>query len=150
MIRKINKKCFNLLNQHSSIWFLSPTPSLPPFSPDTHPSSVLTKAFVSSLRRPSPLTCLTPLQLTASPPAFCGRVSSKEERTGSVDAFHGRRGWTSFICIYTTSSFGGGRGRRGWRVGQRWSVSVQKCLFVWPFISTLHIHEFPVRMREKS
>lgn len=27
---------------------------------------------------------------------------------------------------------------------------MQKCLFVWPFISTLHIHEFPVRMRKKS
>lgn len=67
-------------------------------------------------------------------------VTSKEERTGSITASHGRRGWTSSICIYIASSWAEKEGGEDEELGRGGRFSVQKCLL----ISILHIHECPV------
>lgn len=113
-ITKINKKCFNLTNLPSSFCFLSPTPSPLPYlksHPTSFPTSVLTVELWGvclSSHLQSALTRLLPPQLPLPLPrphrvSRSRLIKRRREQDRSL-RFVAERGWTSFICIYTTSS----------------------------------------------
>lgn len=123
-------------------------PLLPSFTSFPHPTSPLSSSMpwddhLSSLSI-SPRVPVKPMLTGPSlihhllshfmilllfPIRSSGTVSSKEERTGSITASHGRRGWTSFICIYTASSLVEKEGVKDEELEGKVSILVQKCLF---------------------
>lgn len=122
-ITKINKKCFNLTNPPSSFCFLSPTPSPLPYlqsHPTSFPTSVLT-VELWGVCLSSPLTASQhwcaqvqhwlvyflpsfPLPLTRPHRVSRSRLIKRRREQDRTQRFVAERGWTSFICIYTTSS----------------------------------------------
>lgn len=118
----------------------SPSPLLHFFSsPNVTSSGMTFGSFTCLSHHVSVKAKLTGPTMTPPPSHFMilllfpskssGTVSLKEERTGSITASHGRRGWTSFIRIYTASSLAEKEGVKDEELGGRALVLVQKCLY---------------------